>query len=137
MAAWDYFSEQIAARTVWGEARGQSNQVMVAVAYVIMNRVADGRWGSTPASVCLAPYQFSCWNVGDPNRDQILGPVSVNDPTLPYAEDAFDEASRKTIPDPTHGATFYYASGSPVPAWAQGKTPVATIGPFLFFKDIA
>src|SRR3546814_5919032 len=68
----------VLARTVWGEARGESVRGMEAVASVVVNRVrraiARGGywWGNDVVGVCLKPCQFSCWNDGDPNRDKLL-----------------------------------------------------------------
>lgn len=47
--------------TVWGEARAESPLGIRAVAKVILNRVADGRWGRTVNSVVFRRWQFSCW----------------------------------------------------------------------------
>lgn len=64
----------ILARTIYGEARGESISGQEAIASVILNRVAFAKrrgrywWGNTIAGVCLAPWQFSCWNENDPNR---------------------------------------------------------------------
>ena len=67
------------ARTVWGEARGEGEAGMAAVAAVIRNRIdvsaAHGGkywWGRDWISVCQARSQFSCWNPGDPNRAKLL-----------------------------------------------------------------
>ena len=63
----------IAARTIWGEARGEGPEGMRAVAHVIANRATKGGWwGDTLWSVCLKPWQFSCWNLSDPNRQKLL-----------------------------------------------------------------
>jgi hypothetical protein len=62
------FALEIAARTVWQEARGEPEEGQRAVAHVIVNRLRDGRWGKSLASVCLADRQFSGWNNSDPNR---------------------------------------------------------------------
>ncbi|PWK42197.1 hypothetical protein C7534_1054 [Pseudomonas sp. OV226] len=49
----------ILARTLWGEARGESLAGQIAVAWTIRNRVFDGKtkswWGEGYASVCLKP----------------------------------------------------------------------------------
>ena len=64
----------ILARTIYGEARGESISGQEAIASVILNRVAFAKrrgrywWGNTIAGVCLAPWQFSCWNENDLNR---------------------------------------------------------------------
>ena len=74
------------ARTLYGEARGESHTGKIAVANVVMNRVAlaskhphfgDG----TAAGACKAPWQFSCWNAADPNS-QIINDVDDNDPVF-------------------------------------------------------
>ncbi|MBI5120055.1 MAG: cell wall hydrolase [Rhodospirillales bacterium] len=68
----------ILARTLWGEARGESKAGREAVARVVLNRVAHARakggrfwWGGDIFSVCLKPWQFSCWNANDPNRAKL------------------------------------------------------------------
>lgn len=61
------------ARTIIGEARGQSLLDMLGVACVVRERVRrPGWWGRDWESVCKAPLQFSCWNDQDPNRAVIL-----------------------------------------------------------------
>ncbi|ROM79306.1 hypothetical protein BK654_08030 [Pseudomonas brassicacearum] len=60
----------ILARTLWGEAPGESLAGQIAVAWTIRNRVEDDKaklwWGEGYAGVCLKPYQFICWNQNDP-----------------------------------------------------------------------
>jgi len=57
------------AKTVWGEARGESVKGQIAVAWVIKNRADNPRWwGKTIEEVCLKKYQFSCWLESDPNK---------------------------------------------------------------------
>ena len=67
----------ILARTLWGEARGESLAGQIAVAWTIRNRVNDGKakswWGEGYAGVCQKPYQFSCWNKSDPNFAYLSG----------------------------------------------------------------
>ncbi len=58
----------VVALTLYGEVRGEPLEGQLAVASVLLNRKADGRWGQTFTSVCRAPWQFSCWNPTDPNR---------------------------------------------------------------------
>ena len=52
------------ARTVYGEARGESDQGRAAVAHVVLNRFRSDKWFSagTIEAVCRKPSQFSCWN---------------------------------------------------------------------------
>ena len=59
--------QDILARTLWGEARGEGVAGQIAVAWSIRNRVEmdlhnDGKpdwWGEGYAGVCKKPYQFS------------------------------------------------------------------------------
>jgi spore germination cell wall hydrolase CwlJ-like protein len=124
------FDDAVAERTIWGEARGEGATGMRAVAHVIRNRVKDGRWGSTPAAVCLAPMQFSCWNPHDPNRRQILELDETS-----FSFDMAQNAWWRVDDDITHGATHYRVIGTPA-SWADGLTPCAVIGHHEFFKDV-
>jgi N-acetylmuramoyl-L-alanine amidase len=130
-------ADDILARTLVGEARGEGNQGMTAVCNVIMNRVAKpGWWGTDVKGVCLRPWQFSCWNVGDPNRSFILN-LATDKAIYQVAHIIAQKAIDGDLPDITNGATSYYASSMTTPpAWAAGKTPCAVIGRQLFFADI-
>lgn len=71
----------ILARTLWGEARGESLAGHIAVAWTIRNRVNDGRakswWGEGYTGVCQKPYQFSCWNKNVTNFAYLSGAKSI------------------------------------------------------------
>lgn len=137
----------ILARTLYGEARGEAERGMTAVACVIMNRVhlseqsmvnAHGPlwWGRDVASVCLKPYQFSCWNRDDPNRRKIIA-VTKDDAVFAAAKRIATRAILGLLDDVTVGATHYHARGmtpTQIPTWARGMTPVATIGRHIFYK---
>ena len=58
--------QKIVAMTILGEARGEGEEGMYAVACVIAQRSIA--WKRTPKQICLADKQFSCWNPKDPNR---------------------------------------------------------------------
>lgn len=125
------------ARTICGEARGEGYAGMAAVANVVVNRfrAQKPRWGLTIAEVCRKPYQFSCWDEGDPN----LPIIEALDETKGIFRDALDIARKAVggfLPDLTRGATFYYAKGTPAPKWAEGHEPCAAIGRHLFFNDV-
>lgn len=126
----------ILARTLWGEARGEGETGMAAVAAVIVNRARrPGWWGRSIVEVCLRPWQFSCWNTGDPNRDKLLrvGPI---DNGFAAALRIARLASAGLLPDPTHGATHYHAADIQ-PGWARGHEPCARIGRHVFYDHIA
>ena len=81
----------VLAQTIWGEARGEGNEGMEAVASVIVNRAdypPKGTlwWGHTIEEVCKKPYayQFECWNQGNQNRVQMES-VTEKDPQFRMA----------------------------------------------------
>lgn len=131
----------VLARTLWGEARGETLAGMVAVAWTIRNRVNDGKakswWGEGYAGVCLKPYQFSCWNKNDPNFPFLSGakpiPVAEMAKAVMVATAVMDGA----YPDPTGGATHYYATTMPkAPVWAAKARQTLKLGHHVFFKDV-
>lgn len=124
-------------RTVWGEARGEHPAGWAGVAHVIANRARRPRWwGRDIASVCLRPWQFSCWNEGDPNRELVLG-LAVTQATADVLDGmaaACRDAIMRRHPDPTNGADHYLAARlRRKPAWATA-TPSAIIGGHRFFR---
>lgn len=125
----DAFSRAIALRTCWGEARGEPEEGQLAVMAVICNRAWTRRWGVSLASVCLAPFQFSCWNDSDPER-RLLGGVPDKEPALAALSALLDRALAGA--DPTNGALYYRVSTMALPTWAQA--PVQ-IGRHTFYTE--
>lgn len=145
---WSARDRVITALTVFGEARGEKELGKAAVVWVILHRAANPRWWGRegPASVCLAPWQFSCWNVGDPNRELILEQLVGGDPErAELTEEArldrrviacletVDKVRAGALPDPTGGADHYHTTGVE-PAWSRGREPLAKVGTHLFFR---
>lgn len=130
----------ILARTIYGEARGESIRGKEAVASVIINRVQRAKrrghywWGNTPYEVCKRPWQFSCWNINDPNREKILA-VSANNKNFQSCLRIARRAINGTLEDPTFGATHYHVKGL-FPPWARGHSPRTEIGRHQFFANI-
>ncbi len=107
---------------------------MQAVLCVIRNRAIDGGWwGDTYDSVCLHPYQFSCWNSNDPNLPKLKAVTSA-DPQFAQALALEAQLMAGTLDDITHGADSYYAVHSPEPAWAKLYKQVAVIGGQVFYQ---
>lgn len=133
MADTDKFSDQdIVARTIFGEARGEGYLGQQAVANVIMNRVKlDGWRGHDPRSVCLKSYQFSCWLKSDPNRSKLMA-ITKDDATFAQCYGIAGAAMAGDLPDITHGADSYCVTGTDA-FWAKGLTPVAVIGHHSFY----
>ena len=125
-------SQRIVAQTILAEARGDGKGGMYAVAACIKVRAQKRKLSFK--QVCLQPKQFSCWNVGDPNRkkmDHLL--------TLPQAGYALylarnmDRVDTDLIGDADHYLTVRLWKTGKV-KWARGKHPVALIGSHAFFK---
>ncbi|WP_177193541.1 cell wall hydrolase [Thermodesulforhabdus norvegica] len=131
------------AATIYGEARGESLEGQVAVAFVIRNRSATRNM--TPREVVLQPFQFSCWNPYDPNR-----------PICEQVVDRWDEMFRRLrgvrqcwwvavgvmaglLCDPTNGATHYLTKrlyfSELCPDWAHRLTERAHIGKHIFLGE--
>lgn len=135
----------ILARTLWGEARGEDLIGQIAVAWTIRNRVEmdlhyDGKpdwWGEGYAGVCLKPWQFSCWNRNDPNYSYLSGAKPTPFREFAQARIAADQVIDGKVPDPTGGATHYYATTMPKPpTWAKGAKQTLKLGHHVFFKDV-
>lgn len=123
---------------------------MIAVMATAINRVhaAPNRFGATVAAACLAPKQYSCWNVySGSNHDWLLAQIDAvvkGRGVAPIVQQCIAAAVQLldgAIADPVAEATHYYAPLSMVPPgrvpdWAVGKTPVATSGDHLFFKGV-
>jgi cell wall hydrolase len=123
------------ARTLWGEARGCGAAGMRHVASVIQNRASHPSWwGNGVISVCLQPWQFSCRNPGDPNRDKLLA-VTTRDPDFAVAMEIAQQAVAGQLPDETNGADSYYAlSMSTPPAWAAKSVRTFADGWHAFYR---
>jgi N-acetylmuramoyl-L-alanine amidase len=124
----------ILARTLWGEARGESLAGQIAVAWTIRNRVNDGKtrswWGEGYTGVCQKPYQFSFWNKNDPNFVYLSGAKPIPFREFAQAQIAADQVLAGKVSDPTNGATHYYATTMPKPpVWAKGAKQNAEARP--------
>ncbi|MBL6934012.1 MAG: cell wall hydrolase [Alphaproteobacteria bacterium] len=134
----------VLARTIYGEARGEGLRGMEAVACVVMNRVRHAQnrraigarhwWGDHVAAVCRKPFQFSCWNTNDPNRDKLFS-VSAEDALFAICRRVARRAVASVLDDVTRGATHYHAKGV-FPLWARGRAPSADIGNHLFYNQV-
>lgn len=138
---WDHV--MVMAATIWGEARGETYKGKVAVAWVIRNRAESPTWwGSDIESVCLKPYQFSCWNSGDPNVKKVRqiglewdGSIkAVNETVVQECVAAALAVIRGKEPDDTDGSTHYHTVAIE-PDWAKGKVGTR-LGNHLFYNDV-
>lgn len=103
-------------RTVYGEARGEPDKGMIAVAWVIKNRVMDRRWPNDADSVVKQKFQFSTWNENDPNLKQIMA-LKATDKFYVYIKHIVDAVWSGSEMDPTNGAVYYIANTIKEPKW--------------------
>lgn len=133
-----FAAEDTLARTLWGEARGEILKGIRAVAAVVLNRATHPTvhwWGSTIVDVCIAPYQFSCWNANDPNLAKLQAVTTADSGFQVCRQVAQDALAGRLRQDCTPGATHYHTKTSS-PSWARDKVPCEDIGNHLFYNNI-
>lgn len=145
----DDTDEIILARLVFGEARNQSKEAMVGVAWVIKNRLLAKRiyFGFNYHEIILkndgSSYQFLSFKPTDPNYLMLTNPLSGADNITNKAWfDAYETALgviNETISDPTDGATFFHSSDLSQEKFLKDNVPGAVftkqIEDLLFYKD--
>ena len=137
--------KDILARTLYGEARGEGQEGLEAVACVIMNRVKAKKWFTgyivengvkipNVAQTCLKRAQFSCWNKNDANYP-LLQKINDNDLIFRHCLAIAERALNGNLIDFTNGATYYHTKAVK-PKWAKGKAPCYRVKNHLFYNDI-
>lgn len=121
-----------------GRGQGEGLRGLQAVAQVIINRVKIGGWyGKTIADVILKPWQFSCHNENDPNREKMLDPLKHGSWAVWLAcLQVADQAMKDELPDLVDGATHYFTTGITPPKWAERMTYIRTLGNHKFYKEL-
>ena len=114
---------QLLARTINGEARGESYEGQVAVGAVILNRVKHSSFPNTIAGVIYEPGAFTAVADG-----QINHPIAEDSTVFKAARDAMNGW------DPTNGCVYYFNPNTATNKWIWSKTIVKTIGKHHFCK---
>jgi hypothetical protein len=111
-------------RTIAFEAPEESDEGKAAVAYVILNRTRNGRWGDNIKDVVTHPWQFEPWMT----KRQDMERLSPNDPRYRSAAQIADAVLNGEMPDPTAGATHFLnptvvrqRRGGSLPSWARSE----------------
>lgn len=136
---------EIVALTLWGEARAEPIQGIVAVGNVIANRTRHPtrRFGATWQDVCLRRWQFSCWipEGGAANYERMEELVEETAQHHPLKDKVMRQCwwiARGIVDDllmdVTKGANHYYATWIAEPKWARGQTPTVILGAHRFYK---
>lgn len=103
------------ARVVYGEARGEPYAGKVAVAAVVLNRVASGKFPTTIAGVVYQPGAFTCVSDGQIN-------LTPDEEAIQAARDAMNGW------DPSGGAIYYYNPNTAQSAWIWSRPVITVIG---------
>lgn len=112
---------ELLARAVYSEARGESFLGQVAVAAVILNRVAHPDFPNTIAGVIYQPWAITAVNDGQfwlpPNQTAYMA-----------AKQALNGV------DPTNGALYYYNPITATNQWIRSRQILIRIGNHVFAK---
>jgi len=117
----------ILARTIWGEARSERKNGRIAVAWVVKNRALKSPinyWSNKISEVCQQPWQFSCWNKKDPNREKLL---TTKDKNFEECLDIAKQVLNGTLKDNTDNADHYHTK-KPLPSWGDKGVPDWAVG---------
>lgn len=115
--------EQLLARAINGEARGESYIGQVAVGAVIINRTKDSRFPKTIAGVIYQPGAFTAVSDG-----QINVPLDPGSTVVKAARDALNGW------DPSDGSVYYFNPATATSSWIWSRQIVKTIGKHNFAK---
>ena len=115
------------ATAVYFEARGESLEGQLAVAHVVMNRAASGRYPPTWCEVVKQPAQFSFVRHGEfPYAD-------VNSDAWKKAEAVAELAAAHVVPSVGSDVLWYHADYCS-PSWRRNLQEVEQIGAHIFYR---
>ncbi len=116
------------ATAVYFEARGESAEGQLAVARVVMNRAASGRYPTSWCAVVKQPAQFSFVRNGQfPSADS-------NCDAWRKAEAIAELAASNVVPSVGPGVLWYHANYV-APAWRHNLQEVEQIGAHIFYRS--
>ncbi|OKH33850.1 hypothetical protein NIES2119_22165 [[Phormidium ambiguum] IAM M-71] len=125
------------ARTIYGEARSESLEGKIAVAWVVKNRALKSPnygWPNDIGDVAQQPWQFSAWNYNDPNKAIMQ---ALNGQVLEDYKKIARDVLEGGIPDPTLGADHYYNPSAASPDWQYAGVQTTVIGNHVFRKLVS
>jgi N-acetylmuramoyl-L-alanine amidase len=128
--------QEIVAKTILGEARGEGKAGMYAVACVIAQRAVLRN--KTPKQICEQPSQFSFWvkdkrtTLDDKNRATVGRLMKHDIEIVRYAKTLAVHVMN--LDRSYTGHSDHYCTISVNPYWAKGRTPVRVIGNHKFFR---
>jgi len=115
--------EELLARIVHAESKGEPYLGQVCVAAVILNRVKHSSFPNTIAGVIYQPGAFTAVSDG-----QINVPLENGSTVVKAAQDALNGW------DPTNGAIYYFNPDTATNSWIWSRPLIKTIGKHRFCK---
>jgi len=115
------------ATAVYFEARGETVEGQLAVARVVINRAASGRYPSDWCSVVKQPYQFSFVRRGQ------FPTVDTNCEAWRKAQGITRVAIANVVPSLSNDVLWYHADYVD-PSWGHNLTKVEKIGAHIFYR---
>jgi hypothetical protein len=115
------------ATAVYFEARGESVEGQLAVARVVINRAASGRYPPDWCSVVKQPAQFSFVRHGE------FPYVDTNSQAWRKAEAVAALAAANVVPSVSQDVLWYHAQYV-APAWRHGLQEAQKIGAHIFYR---
>lgn len=112
---------------VYHEARGEALEGQLAVARVIINRAASGKYPSSWCGVVKQPWQFSFVRAG------VLPGVDQSSPAWAKAQAVTRLAVSNVVPSLENDVLWYHASYV-APSWGRRLTRVHKIGTHIFYR---
>ena len=115
---------------VYHEARGESLEGQLAVAKVIMNRAASGKYPTSWCGVVKQPWQFS-----------FVNPRSGYMPSVDQASDSWRKAlgvTRLAVANAVQSVPsecLWYHADYVAPSWGRRLTRVEKIGAHIFYRS--
>jgi len=117
------------ATAVYFEARGESVDGQLAVARVVMNRAASGKYPPSWCATVTQPYQFSFVN---PRTQQMPAP-NYNCDAWRKAEAVARLAAANIVPSVSTDVLWYHADYVS-PSWRRNLTEERKIGQHIFYR---
>lgn len=128
----DAATSRCMALNLYWEARSEGEEGMLAVGWVVLNRVAYEKYPNTVCDVIAQggetpPCEWS-WRC-DGRSDKPTEPESWG-----QAKDLAWRLLNDPPPDPTYGALWFHHNSLKVPRWLKSREPTAYIGKHIFYK---
>ncbi len=137
----DDTEDMILARAIYGEMRGESIDLKIAVGWSIRNRVEDktNRWGNSYHDIILKKSQYEPFLKASKVFELITNPPISNKLENKAWNESYQVAQdilSNLVSDPTSGANHFYSvvKGRKAPSWSKTHKVILQIRNTKFYK---